>query len=167
MKIARRWSFARSRSSSTGWGSGWEAGRKLGRELGKFYGRVCGVSLLCVSTAASATELVYQPLNPSFGGSPLNGSFLLQKAQAQNAHRATEDPKTFVDKFKESLERNLINSITRRIADGELTEGVYDTGEYRIEVGFDTDGAVMVTITSNSTGATTVIKMPAVPGGKL
>ena len=163
MKIARRGLYARLRSSSTGWGSG----RELRNELGKFYGWVCGVSLLCVTTAASATELVYQPLNPSFGGSPLNGSFLLQKAQAQNAHRATEDPKTFVDKFKESLERNLINSITRRIADGELTEGVYDTGEYRIEVGFDTDGAVMVTITSNSTGATTVIKMPAVPGGKL
>jgi len=121
---------------------------------------------LLVAGGSSATELVYQPLNPSFGGSALNGSFLLQKAQAQNAHRAAENPKSFVDKFKESLERNLINSITRRIADGELTEGVYDTGEYRIEVALDTDGAVMVTITSHSTGAVTVIKMPAIAGEK-
>lgn len=119
------------------------------------------------SGASLATELVYQPLNPSFGGSALNGSYLLQKAQAQNAHQAAETPKSFVDKFQESLERNLINSITRRITDGELKQGVYDTGEYRIEVGTDTDGSVMVTIISHSTGAVTVIKMPAVPGDKL
>jgi len=119
-----------------------------------------------VAGGAWATELIYQPVNPSFGGSALNGSYLLQKAQAQNAHSTTDTPKSFVDKFQESLERNLINSITRRIADGELTEGIYDTGEYRIEVGTDTDGSVLVTITSHSTGAVTVIKMPAVPGDK-
>lgn len=120
-----------------------------------------------LGATAQATELVYQPLNPSFGGSALNGSYLLQKAQAQNAHKATETPKSFVDKFQESLERNLINSITRRITEGDLKQGIYDTGEYRIEVGTDTDGSVMVTITSHSTGAVTVIKMPAVPGDKL
>lgn len=120
--------------------------------------------ILLLSGTLSATELVYQPLNPSFGGSALNGSYLLQKAQAQNAHKAAEIPKSFVDKFKESLERNLINAITRRIANGDLTEGVYDTGEYRIDVGFDTDGSVLVTITNHTTGAVTMIRLPSVPG---
>ena len=41
---------------------------------------------LLLSTGASATELVYTPVNPSFGGSPLNGAWLLGNAQAQNSN---------------------------------------------------------------------------------
>ena len=36
-----------------------------------------------------ATELVYTPVNPSFGGNPLNGTWLLNNAQAQNDY---DDP---------------------------------------------------------------------------
>jgi curli production assembly/transport component CsgF len=46
----------------------------------------CLVSLVgCAAFAgsASATQLVYQPTNPNFGGNPLNGSYLLTTAQAQ------------------------------------------------------------------------------------
>lgn len=32
---------------------------------------------------ALAGQLVYQPTNPTFGGNPLNGSFLLSTAQTQ------------------------------------------------------------------------------------
>jgi curli production assembly/transport component CsgF len=35
------------------------------------------------SAPASASEMVYHPVSPSFGGNPLNGSFLLSTAQAQ------------------------------------------------------------------------------------
>jgi curli production assembly/transport component CsgF len=35
------------------------------------------------SASAFASELVYHPVNPTFGGNPLNGSFLLSTAQAQ------------------------------------------------------------------------------------
>jgi curli production assembly/transport component CsgF len=35
------------------------------------------------SAPAFASELVYQPVNPTFGGNPLNGTFLLSTAQAQ------------------------------------------------------------------------------------
>ncbi|QIJ73153.1 curli assembly protein CsgF [Methylobacterium sp. NI91] len=34
---------------------------------------------------ALATDLVYRPVSPTFGGNPLNGSFLLSTAQAQGA----------------------------------------------------------------------------------
>lgn len=33
-----------------------------------------------------AGQLTYQPVNPSFGGSPLNGSWLLAQGQAQNIY---------------------------------------------------------------------------------
>jgi curli production assembly/transport component CsgF len=36
-----------------------------------------------VGSAATASEIVYHPVNPTFGGNPLNGSALLSQAQAQ------------------------------------------------------------------------------------
>ena len=111
---------------------------------------------------AAATEIVYQPINPSFGGNPLNGNFLLQKAQTQNAHSAPDSDRSFVDRFREALERNIINSLTRRIADGEIVEGLYDTGEYTVEVVGQPDGSVIVYITHNGSGEQTVITMPSI-----
>jgi curli production assembly/transport component CsgF len=48
------------------------------------YWIVATCALLGFSTApAIASEMVYHPVNPTFGGNPLNGSFLLSTAQAQ------------------------------------------------------------------------------------
>jgi curli production assembly/transport component CsgF len=46
---------------------------------------VIGAALGCFSWCSTglASQLVYQPTNPTFGGNPLNGSFLLSTAQAQ------------------------------------------------------------------------------------
>lgn len=117
------------------------------------------ISVLASSQAA-ATQLVYEPINPSFGGNPMNGSFLLQKAQSQNAHKPSSSERSFVQRFQEQLERNIINSLTRRIADGDLVEGIYDTGEYTVEVMGQDDGSVLVYITNNASGEVTVITMP-------
>ena len=122
--------------------------------------------LFMLSAGIQATELVYTPINPSFGGNPLNGNFLLQKAQSQNGHTAANPGQSFVDKFRDALERNIINSLTRRIADGELVEGVYNTGEFNVVVSLDTDGSIIVQITRLETGEVTIIRMPAVSGGR-
>lgn len=119
-------------------------------------------ALLCCAGVTQATELVYTPVNPSFGGSALNGSFLLNKAQAQNDNTRTND-KDFIARFKESLERNIINSITRGVANGEITDGTYDTGDFRVEVS-PTSNGVMLTITNLLTGEVTVIEMPTYGG---
>jgi curli production assembly/transport component CsgF len=118
---------------------------------------------LCVAGNAQATELIYTPVNPSFGGNPQNGTFLLNKAQAQNDNKPSADDKDFVSRFKESLERNIINSITRRVADGEIKDGEYNTGDFRIQVATVGNG-VMLTITNIATGEVTVIEMPVYRG---
>ncbi|MBW8183238.1 curli assembly protein CsgF [Shewanella nanhaiensis] len=123
--------------------------------------------VLAVSLAAGSvqsTELVYTPINPSFGGSPLNGSYLLNKANAQNDHSEGEGDKDFITRFKESLERNILNTITRGVASGEITDGTYDTGDFRIEVA-SVGGGVVLTITNLVTGEITVIEMPVYGGG--
>lgn len=120
--------------------------------------------LFMLSAGIQATELVYTPINPSFGGNALNGNFLLQKAQSQNGHTAANPGQSFVDKFRDALERNIINSLTRRIADGELVEGVYNTGEFLVEVVTDTDGSVIVNITNLDSGEVTIITIPVIGG---
>ena len=122
------------------------------------------MALLLCSASGQATEIVYTPINPSFGGSPLNGSFLLQKAQSQNAHTADRESLSFVDKFRDALERNIINSLTRRIADGEIVEGVYNTGEFLVEVSGGDNGSVVVHITNLETGEVTIITIPGIGG---
>jgi len=46
---------------------------------------LAGASVALAGTSAFAGQLVYQPTNPTFGGNPLNGSFLLSTAQTQGA----------------------------------------------------------------------------------
>ncbi|MCL1057380.1 curli assembly protein CsgF [Shewanella gelidimarina] len=125
--------------------------------------RMLILATLLVASPLQATELVYTPINPSFGGSALNGSYLLNKANAQNDHTAENAEKDFVTRFKESLERNIMNTITRGVASGEITDGTYDTGDFRIEVA-SIGGGVMLTITNLLTGEVTVIEMPSYGG---
>ncbi|MHA3903955.1 curli assembly protein CsgF [Castellaniella sp. WN] len=44
------------------------------------------IALPWASLPASAEQLLYTPVNPSFGGNPLNGPTLLQSAQAQKRY---------------------------------------------------------------------------------
>jgi len=78
------------------------------------------------SAGVNATELVYEPINPSFGGNPLNGSFLLSKANSQNAHSAPYNERSYDERLQESLERAYINRIVREITDIAFGEQEYD-----------------------------------------
>ena len=56
-------------------------------------GLTCALLIAACCGQAQATELVYTPVNPSFGGNPLNGTWLLNNAQAQNDH---DDPLSLI-----------------------------------------------------------------------
>ncbi|AXT29480.1 curli production assembly protein CsgF [Pseudoalteromonas tunicata] len=122
----------------------------------------------------SASELVYTPINPSFGGSPLNGSMLLNKAQAQNKHKAPVNEKTYAEKFQESLERSYINRMVREITDLAFGEGVDDSifnqdsifmsGDYEIQVLTSGTDSITVQITNTVTGEIVVVEVPRFGG---
>ncbi len=109
--------------------------------------------LILISTnSAFATELVYHFQNPNFGGSPLNGPFLLNEANAQNGYKApkvapvTTPKKTDIEKFTDKVSTALLNkiaasnidAITSVIVDpktGNLVPGANaDVGVYNISV---------------------------------
>ena len=118
-------------------------------------------------SGASATELVYTPVNPNFGGSALNGSALLNAAQAQNK---TKDPDALTPKqstqqsalqqFNDMLERSVLNRLASAamggiVKDGVLVEGPVETGKFTIDI-IDLGGGVLqVTTTDKVTGAST------------
>ncbi len=107
---------------------------------------------------AMSTELVYTPISPTFGGSPLNGSFLLAKANAQNDNSESRE-RDFITRFKESLERNILSKITRGVTSGDIKEGRFVTGDHTIIVADLGDGHFEISITDDRTGETTVIEI--------
>lgn len=127
--------------------------------------------------SAFATELVYEPINPSFGGNPLNGSFLLSKANSQNAHSAPLSERSYDERLQESLERAYINRIVREITDIAFGEQEYDedgnpidsifnqdsifvSGDFQVELITSNPDSIVVNITNLLTGDVTVVEIP-------
>ncbi|MFC5480541.1 curli assembly protein CsgF [Massilia suwonensis] len=125
----------------------------------------CGVLLW--NGAACATELVYVPVNPNFGGSPLNGPGLLASASATNKHVAQGGPgssllnQSPLAQFNQTLERmvlsQLATSATSKLMgpDGKLVPGSFSTENFIITVTDLGGGVLRVTTTDKATGAVT------------
>lgn len=124
------------------------------------------------STSSFASQLVYQPINPTFGGNPMNGTMLMNKAQAQNKHKEKRPVKSYADKFQESLERSIMNKLIRQITDyanGEVDEDgnpifledqMFSSGDYIIEVLISNPDTLTVQLTNTDTGEVTIIEVP-------
>ncbi|AOE87538.1 curli assembly protein CsgF [Pseudomonas sp. TCU-HL1] len=105
--------------------------------------------------SVQATELVYTPVNPSFGGNPLNGTWLLNNAQAQNDH---DDPdasssaasrQSALQRFTSSLESRLLSQLLTNIEDGNT--GSLTTDSFIINM-IDDGGELSIVITDRATG---------------
>jgi len=130
------------------------------------------ISVVVFSTSSLASQLVYQPINPTFGGNPMNASMLMSKAQAQNKHKEKRPEKSYADKFQESLERSVMNKLIRQITDyanGELDEDgnpifledqLFSSGDYIIEVIISNPDSLTVQLTNTDTGEITIIEIP-------
>lgn len=115
-----------------------------------------------------ASELVYRPVNPSFGGNPFNGQYLLNNATLQNQHldddssRPRRDP---LAEFTRTLQRRLLSNLASQITDAIFGEEAADSGSFTVgdtSIDFQRDGDVVVLqIVDAATGNETVIEVPA------
>lgn len=117
---------------------------------------------------ATATQLIWGPINPSFGGSPFNGAWLMASAQAQN--RITEpydysrwykDP---LETFEQDLQRQVLSRLARKLVDGAFGEesleaGHYDLMGYIIDVVPGPD-CIAVVIIDSTTGEEIRVEVP-------
>ena len=140
--------------------------------LNRHYQRIAAITAACavclvVSQHGHATGLVYTPVNPTFGGNPDNGSFLLSTANAVNKHTA---PATSADGFSQQSPLQAFNSeleqaVLSRIASsatsaivgptGSLQPGTITTGQFTISVKNLGNGTLQVTTTDTTSGETT------------
>lgn len=114
---------------------------------------------------ALATELVYRPTNPSFGGDPRNSAHLLGLAGPQNQFRDTGDQLTPTEEFNQRLQASLLSRITSAVTrdivdiDGNITPGFFETTDYIINITDDGTGLMTIETTDRVTGETTVIQV--------
>jgi curli production assembly/transport component CsgF len=99
---------------------------------------------LALAGAAQAGSLVYQPVNPSFGGSPLNGAWLQAEATAQNdaARRAQRLQQLFSAQqssatgttpgqlFSQQLQAQIYSSLANQITQAIFGENAQQSGSY-------------------------------------
>jgi curli production assembly/transport component CsgF len=116
-----------------------------------------------------AQDLVYTPINPSFGGNPFNSSHLLGIANAQNGFtderaQRRDTTRSQSDLFVRQLQSRLLSSLAGQVNDAIFGEDAQDSGRIafgdqviEFERGLD---AVRLTITDQADGAVTEIEIP-------
>ncbi|WP_231758250.1 curli assembly protein CsgF [Microbulbifer elongatus] len=112
-------------------------------------------ALLLMGSQGLASQLIYEPVNPNFGGNPLNGNYLIQNAQSQDDHEDPDNPADLyeqpsaLDRFTDSLETRLLNQLLTDVGDGNSGELVTD--DFIVQI-VDNDGQLTVLITDRATG---------------
>jgi curli production assembly/transport component CsgF len=134
-------------------------------------------AMLCLAVLASianasATELVYLPSNPSFGGYPANGANLLAIASATNKHKESSGlggssvfDQSPLAQFNQTLERSVLSQLASAATskllgqDGKLMPGTFSTANFTINVIDLGGGMLRITTTDRSTGASTTFEV--------
>ena len=119
--------------------------------------------LLFAGSTGFAQQLVYTPVNPNFGGNPLNYSGLLASANAQNKFDDNKNSSnsSLLDSFSETVKRQILSQLSRGLFDDNknlenLEEGTFEIGDLIISIDETRTGTV-IRIIDNKTGETTEI----------
>lgn len=119
-----------------------------------------------VSASIQASELTYVPVNPSFGGNPLNGPVLLNQATAQNKFKEHSSSsgsaaQSTLSQFNSMLQSAIMSRVSSAVTssivgtDGKLTPGVVETTDFTISITNISAGVLQITTTDKTTGQST------------
>lgn len=140
--------------------------------------------LMLFSATVPATEMIYRPINPSFGGNVSNGTFLMNQATEQNTLKAptvvapVTPQRTPIDTFKANLQSSILSRLS-----STTTASLFDTnGNIKLgsDLNFDlnndgqsdfsvlvsdtpTNGNVSISITDGITNTNLVVPYSATP----
>lgn len=127
-------------------------------------------TVLGVISGAAASELVYRPINPSFGGNPFNSTILLDTAKLQDDfdHRSSGGPNrglTPQQQFTRTLQNRLLSALASQVTEAIFGDEPQDEGEFRygdqvvsFSRGLET---ILIEIVDETTGERTEISVPA------
>ena len=119
-----------------------------------------------LAAPAQAQDIVYQPVDPSFGGNPFNSGHLLGIANAQNDYKdpAALQSNSQADVFARQLQSRLLSALSSQIVDANFGDNPQERGT--ISFGGQTIDfvrsltEVTLTITDDETGEVTTIVIP-------
>lgn len=123
-------------------------------------------TVLGLASGASAQQLVYTPINPTFGGNPFNSSHLLATANAQNQFlpkSASSSAPTQAQQFASQLQSTILAGVAQQISNAIFGNNPQQSGTISFggttvsfQRGLDN---VTINITDPS-GVTTTIVVP-------
>lgn len=134
----------------------------------KYLGMLMAYS--CLSTSAVlAAPIVYQPINPSFGGNPNNITSLMQNSRQQSqkekqpeSSSATEESSSqkIADQLTNSLVTELVDEAYQEIyGAGAQPSGIKELGGGN-RISWSTSGSVITVTIRDSRGAETILDLP-------
>lgn len=134
------------------------------------------------ATGAAATDIVYTPVNPSFGGNPLNSTHLFAGANAQRTATASDSRSSAssasgatgtgtgstsgvdFDLFVRQLQSRLLSALSSQVTEAIFGDNGQDSGTVTFgdqQVQFERSlSAIRLVISDFSTGTTTEIEVP-------
>lgn len=139
---------------------------------------VCAVFL--TASSAFAGPLTYQPVNPSFGGSPLNGGWLQSQATAQNifvrkrqladalaqATQQAEQRQTATSpasNFAAIINARLLAAVADRITNAIFGENAQQSGTFVVQgttIAFQQlNGNVQITVNDGTSTSTVTVPL--------
>ncbi|HUO94385.1 MAG TPA: curli assembly protein CsgF [Rhizomicrobium sp.] len=135
-----------------------------------------GAAVVLFATSANASQLVYTPVNPTFGGSPFNGAYLLSTADsnnfdfqsnpkaAQELNSLTSQQNT-AQELRQALISALISQASQTVIDSILgTNGqAQDSGTFSLAgetITFNRAGGEINITLTDPTGGQTQITIP-------
>ncbi len=113
-------------------------------------------------------QMVYKPVNPNFGGNPLNYSGLMASAEAQNQFKEENSfgllNQSPLSQFSESIKRQILSELTGDLlgkdesGKADLETGTTEVGGLVIDV-VETRSGSVITIIDTETGESTQIAL--------
>ena len=119
-----------------------------------------------VAGPAVAQDIVYQPIDPSFGGNPFNSAHLLGIANAQNDYEdpSAQQSNSQADVFARQLQSRLLSALSSQIVYAIFGENPQESGTIRFggqTIDFSRSlTEVTLNITDDTTGEVTTIVIP-------
>lgn len=123
------------------------------------------IVIFSISGITFGQQLVYKPVNPMFGGDTFNYQQLLASANAQNSFEddGSADQGSELDRFGESLNRQILGQLSRSLFSQQLGEGLeagtYNFGTLALEI-YEAAEGLVINILDTSTGEETQIIIP-------
>lgn len=130
--------------------------------------KILFIALFLSPFLMQSQQLVYKPINPAFGGDTFNYQWLLSSAESQNKFKEEDtfgyEQQTELERFTETLNRQLLSSISQDLfqqefGDDTLKEGTYVFGSLVVEI-TPTANGLSVNVLDTVTGDQTQIIIP-------